>query len=747
MLESNPSAGAASDMRPFVLLICVLALTLPRVHASGAAEPLNQSRAEAPATTPLSANAAALQQEIVRKRASLQAEFDVLRGKLETAAQSETYVNREALQEEVSALRQIERAYGQQAAIVALWAENLEEERGLQEDLRRLRATGVPGERPFSFQVLDRLEDELDSQMARLASVEASVEFAREALEQASQAMDAAERARRSSQEELDTNRDPERQSELESLLHLARLKSQAAAEDVRLREIELANEKVNGSIAQLRTALLREQAAQVARDAQLTDKELAAQIARLDDEEFEITQALAEVRRDMMEAGAGASEPPAGDESRRWRRQTVQLQLTALNQRLRQIADLKQLWNRRYGLARGSVNAAELSEWDRQSRRQIERAQGEERVYFARLAELRRSLQAPEAASETAATPSQRQEGDAVLRIRLYELALGNTEGYRRAHERLLRQIQSVTEREPLSERLRRLERMLAMAWRYEIVAVQDRPITVGKVIFGLLLFLAGLYVSAFLSRSLGRRVWPRLGLDAGASAALQSLSYYVLVVLLTLFALQVVNVPLTLFTFVGGALAIGIGFGSQNLMNNFISGLILLAERPIKVGDLVEIGDMSGTVEGIGARSTRVRSYKNIHVIVPNSHFLEKEVVNWTLADDSVKTSVAVGVAYGSPTERVRDLLVEAVSQHEKIFATPGPTVLFKDFGENALTFEVHFWVRIRTTMEKWMVESDVRYRIDRLFRGAGIVIAFPQRDVHLGTVQPLEVRVRRE
>jgi small-conductance mechanosensitive channel len=240
---------------------------------------------------------------------------------------------------------------------------------------------------------------------------------------------------------------------------------------------------------------------------------------------------------------------------------------------------------------------------------------------------------------------------------------------------------------------------------------------------------------------------VWPRLGLDPGASAALQSLSYYVLVVLMTLMALQVINVPLTLFTFVGGALAIGIGFGSQNIVNNFISGLILLAERPIKVGDLVELGSMQGTVEAIGARSTRVRSSKNIHVIVPNSHFLEQEVVNWTLLDDSVKTSVAVGVAYGSPPERVRDLLVEAVSHHEKIFTTPAPAVLFQDFAESALTFEVFFWVRIRSTMEKLIIESDVRYRIEQLFRGAGIVIAFPQRDVHLEAVGPLEVRVRRE
>ena len=210
-----------------------------------------------------------------------------------------------------------------------------------------------------------------------------------------------------------------------------------------------------------------------------------------------------------------------------------------------------------------------------------------------------------------------------------------------------------------------------------------------------------------------------------------------------MALIALQAVNVPLTLFTFVGGALAIGVGFGSQNIVNNFISGLILLAERPIKVGDLVEIGEMQGTVEAIGARSTRVRSSKNIHVIVPNSHLLEKEVVNWTLTDDSVKTrSSSV-----SPTTRTpsacADLLIEAVSHHEKIFTTPSPTVLFQNFGESSLDFEVFFWVRIRTTFEKLIIESDVRYRIAKLFEEAGVVISSPQRNVHLEAVEPLEVR----
>ncbi|MFG0315709.1 MAG: mechanosensitive ion channel family protein, partial [Planctomycetota bacterium JB042] len=198
------------------------------------------------------------------------------------------------------------------------------------------------------------------------------------------------------------------------------------------------------------------------------------------------------------------------------------------------------------------------------------------------------------------------------------------------------------------------------------------------------------------------------------------------------------------TAFTILGGAFAIGIGFGSQNLMNNFISGLILLVERPIRVGDLIQVGDLLGIVERIGARSTLVRKPSNVDIIVPNSTFLESNVINWTLSDDTYRTWVSVGVVYGSPLREVSKLLRKAVDEHGLVLKSPEPTLLFTDFGDDALQFEIHFWIRMRREMDRRRVESDVRFRIDGLFREAGIVIAFPQRDVHLDTARPLQVRV---
>jgi len=207
---------------------------------------------------------------------------------------------------------------------------------------------------------------------------------------------------------------------------------------------------------------------------------------------------------------------------------------------------------------------------------------------------------------------------------------------------------------------------------------------------------------------------------------------------------ALRYANVPLTVFTFLGGAIAIGIGFGSQNILNNFISGLILLAERPIKVGDLILIDEIHGNVTVIGARSTQIRTGENLDIIVPNSKFLENNVINLTRRDDRLRTSISVGVAYGSPLERVVQVLEQAATEHPGVHTRPKPFVWFNDFGDNALAFQVHFWINARAVAQMRKVETEIRLTIDRLFRENDIVIAFPQRDLHIQSPKPIEFRL---
>jgi small-conductance mechanosensitive channel len=292
--------------------------------------------------------------------------------------------------------------------------------------------------------------------------------------------------------------------------------------------------------------------------------------------------------------------------------------------------------------------------------------------------------------------------------------------------------------------EAVRDVWQQVAAVWNYQLTTIDQRPLTVGKVTIALLVLIIGIPIAKLVTRKISRRLFERIGLEPGAAAAFQTLSFYAVVVCLAIFALWVSEIPLTVFTLAGGAIAIGVGFGSQKIVNNFISGLILLAERPIKVGDLIEVGDTFGTVESIGARSTKIKSFDNFHIIVPNGAFLEQNVVNWTHTDDLVRVRLQVGVAYGSPTRRVEELILQAVRELDDAVIPPEPMVIFEDFGDSALIFEAMFWVVMRRPMDRRKALSDVRYRIDELFRGEGIVIAFPQRDVHLDGLGPVQVRV---
>jgi small-conductance mechanosensitive channel len=281
---------------------------------------------------------------------------------------------------------------------------------------------------------------------------------------------------------------------------------------------------------------------------------------------------------------------------------------------------------------------------------------------------------------------------------------------------------------------------------WNFELFVMDGHSVRVNQFAMALLVFFIGLAFLGQIVRLFNKRVLPKTTLKPNEAATAAKLLYYFGLVLVVLISLRIIHIPLTAFAFVGGALAIGVGFGAQNLINNFISGFILMAERPIRVGDVIDIEGTFATVEDIGPRSTRIRTGDNIHVLVPNSSFLEKNIVNWTLSDKMVRAHVTVGVVYGSPVRKVEELLLQAVAENEKVLKTPAPFVLFKDFGDNALLFYLYFWVSMDNMTQRLITESDIRFRIDDLFREAGIVIAFPQRDVHLDASKPLELKILR-
>lgn len=283
-----------------------------------------------------------------------------------------------------------------------------------------------------------------------------------------------------------------------------------------------------------------------------------------------------------------------------------------------------------------------------------------------------------------------------------------------------------------------------LRTIWNYPLFHVGDGPeVLVRQLALVLVVLLVGYVLSKLVERMIRRRL-AKTDLRADAAFMLQRIIYYVLLVVLAMMALSLLNVPLTAFAFVSGAVAIGVGFGAQNVVNNFISGWILLFEKPVRIDDFIEVDSYIGTVERIGNRSTRIRRPDGVRLLIPNSKMLEHIVVNWTLIDQKIRTVVRVGVAYGSPTKRVAELIEQAVNEQPETQSEPAPMIILEDFADNAVLFEALFWCQIGGKRELRQIRSAVRFRIEELFAENDIVIAFPQRDVHLDTPTPIRVQM---
>lgn len=295
----------------------------------------------------------------------------------------------------------------------------------------------------------------------------------------------------------------------------------------------------------------------------------------------------------------------------------------------------------------------------------------------------------------------------------------------------------------------------MFLTLWNYELFVAEDSievdgkkitgysSITVGKVSRAILIFAIGVLLSLWLSRLAEAIVVRRFGFDAARAKILSKWFYTFGLLLLLVLVLTWVNIPLTVFAFLGGAVAIGLGFGMQNVLKNLISGLMLLFERPFKPGDLVEVGPLKGNVTEIGIRSSTIRDVNGVDTMIPNSLFVEQSVTNWTY-DPKVRFCIKIGVAYGSPVREVAELLEECVHRHGLVLADPEPEVLFEDFGADSLSFGVYFWLALGPNVTGRRVASDLRFIIDKALSEKGIVIAYPQRDVHLDMAEPLKVEM---
>lgn len=281
---------------------------------------------------------------------------------------------------------------------------------------------------------------------------------------------------------------------------------------------------------------------------------------------------------------------------------------------------------------------------------------------------------------------------------------------------------------------------------WNFTLFTFSDgAELRVSQLVLVLGVVLGGYVLSKLIERVTRQRL-AKTDLRPDAAHILQRIIFYVLIAVLAITTLSLLHVPLTAFAFVSGAIAIGVGFGAQNIINNFISGWILLFEKPVRINDFIEINEHMGVVERIGNRSTRIRRTDGVHLLIPNSQMLERVVVNWTLIDDLIRTRLTVGVAYGSPVRQVADLILQAVTEQQEVQKDPQPSVVLDDFGDNAIIFDSYFWCNVGGERELRQIRSTIRFRVAELFDQHGIVISFPQRDVHLDTLKPLQIEVLR-
>jgi small-conductance mechanosensitive channel len=487
-------------------------------------------------------------------------------------------------------------------------------------------------------------------------------------------------------------------------------------------------------------------------------------ELERLEKLEFDLGRALQSTRLDLASAqrrfeaaqerlDATAEPSPVLREevaARRLQLSSKQRVVALLEERIERTRAEKQSWKRLGELRTRPVPADKIAEWSADSESRLEQLRRQAVVKQQRRDELgqevefsrERRVELPSGSASERWAALQVQALNELLQQ--YDEDVGSLEASLRLEAEVVAALERESEELPLSARLGAVLHQLRLAWNYQLTGSEREPITPGKIVSAIAIFLIGYALARIASRVLGNRVFPRLRLEPGAAQAFQALAFYLLLLVAFLTALRMVQIPLTAFAVLGGALAIGVGFGSQTVVNNFISGLILLAERPIKLGDLIEVEGIHGSVERIGLRSTRIRTGDNVHIIVPNAAFLESKVVNWTHTDPKVRVTLTVGVVYGSPTREVERLIFQSLEEHPKILKQPEPVVLFRDFGDDALIFETRFWIEMRSILDRLRIESDIRFRIDELYREAGIVIAFPQRDVHLDSVSPVEVRI---
>lgn len=622
----------------------------------------------------------------------------------------------------------------------------------------------IAGAPPYAVADVDTLRDTRDGLQSQVDSLALQLRSLEGQINARLAAGRKAEEALRLKADFLSRERDTDKRERLKAEAEVARLEARIAAVEVtradrdrqavrtRLTALKAQLEQVDRDIARVRGG-------QHIDDQALARVAEAAQSARrqLDAQRRETEQQIAPLES-VAEGGGRSAE-------------AAQREVQALRERLSILGDLdllesgrEEAWRQRRGAleAQGTAQQAEAGALLRRSVGQLQARlrSGGDRLLQARAALRLQGLRVDGLAADAPERAAEQQALAALQSlVDTHELA---QEAIGRVERLLSRTLDDLSAAAPAVDRpwvqgvAQRLADQAVALWHYELFSVSDTSrvdgrdvtvdygVTVGKSVGVVVLFVAGWALAWGFSRLVIGWVARRLRLSEALSRVMQRWVLTLLVLVVLVAVLKLARIPLTVFAFLGGALAIGVGFGTQNIIKNLISGVIILFERKIRVGDIVTIDSVSGTVAAVDLRATTVLGFDGVNAIVPNSLLLENRVSNWSIGSPTVRRALVVGLSYGQDTRRASQVLMDCLRANPDVLPLPAPEVLFDNFGDDAQVLRLQYWVRLGGLRAGPTVDSELRHAIAEAFSAEGLVIAFPQRDVHLDLQAPLDLRL---
>jgi potassium-dependent mechanosensitive channel len=780
-MNRNPAEGTPSLARSLALSLVVMLSWI----TAFAQMPLSQAAAflpAAPAATNMAPGIA--QSETIGGLANLLAEARAQMAAFGDAAvtNAPAGITPQDVWMRHAALRRLVLLYEQQLSN----ASTLEKVRRRKDEIaREVQAwTRFPQPLPYSILLPDGLREEIQTERQRISSAETSAATLDQFVDENRRMLSQAEGQIRQLNEQLESTNNSAATIRLSWLRDMERLRSQVAAASVGTVEQERQIGQENLAASQLRLGLLQRQLVLAQAGAKFTQADLDTVTSMLDRQRDQLERELAEAQPRQVAASRAVA--VAREELQRMRSGVEDSQgvaraaeLVLVRESQSDSADAaiyllrlmlegtsveRTMWQLRFAVydspSASLIRESEhrLTTYDRRLKLWRDYAQ-------LQLQTISRQVELQEArvnglAADSSLLPYARDRLEAMrAREALLLRLVRSVEHMARLTERWAEGLQAAEGKLPLISRFLNTfadaGSFVQRLWTFEVITAEDtitvegqkitgkRSVTIGKIVMALLILVVGYWATGFVTAFVEPVIVNRLKVEPNQARLIRGWLRAFLVVCLLLFSLVSVKIPLTIFAFAGGALAIGLGFGTQTMLKNLVSGLILLFERPFRVGDVLDVAGQKGTVTSIGLRASILQLFDGTETLIPNSSLLENNVTNWTYSNRKVRFTVTVGVAYGSDPRRVIQLLNEVAERHGLVENDPKPLVLFTDFGDSTLTFELRFWVDV-IKANSAQVSSDLRLMIASAFMEHGIVIAFPQRDIRLRADQPIPMQM---